>query len=147
MTDTPDNPKPGTALPWHTNPKDAEESFFCDVNILRHDGLAVAVAVHNGDIEPDAVAANAAYIVHACNTLPQVEAERDELAKALGEARRIFVGIALPVPPEFVADGTQAKGRVSTSYKAGRFDRHLGEAEVGYRLIEATLSRITGEDR
>ncbi|MEZ2220717.1 hypothetical protein [Rhizobium sp. RCC_161_2] len=51
-----------TPGPWHIDPKAAEESFFEDVNILRHDGLAVAVCVHNGDIMPPEPAKNAAYI-------------------------------------------------------------------------------------
>ncbi|AKU43503.1 hypothetical protein CPT_Sansa99 [Caulobacter phage Sansa] len=39
---------------WHTGPQDAEEHVQ-DINILRHDGLAVGVAVHNGDLTPQQV--------------------------------------------------------------------------------------------
>ena len=48
-----------TLGPWHADPKTPEECYFEDVNILRHDGLAVIVAVHNGDIDPATVKANA----------------------------------------------------------------------------------------
>ncbi|NTG61798.1 hypothetical protein G6L45_16075 [Agrobacterium rhizogenes] len=51
-----------TPGPWHVDPKAAEESFFEDVSILRHDGLAVAVCVHNGDILPPEPEKNAGYI-------------------------------------------------------------------------------------
>ena len=58
--------KPG---PWHVDPKAAEESFFEDVSILRQDGLAVAVAVHNGDILPPEPEANALLIAAAPDLL------------------------------------------------------------------------------
>ncbi|MGO4171605.1 hypothetical protein [Bosea sp. TAF32] len=45
--------------PWHADPKAPEDSYFEDVSILREDGLAVGVAVHNGDISPEEVKANA----------------------------------------------------------------------------------------
>jgi hypothetical protein len=48
-----------SAGPWHVDPKAPEESYFEDLSILRPDGLAVAVAVHNGNITPDEVKANA----------------------------------------------------------------------------------------
>jgi hypothetical protein len=51
-----------TPGPWYIDPKAAEESFFEDVNILKHDGLAVAVCVHNGDILPPEPEKNAGYI-------------------------------------------------------------------------------------
>ena len=54
-----------TPGPWHVDPKAPEESFFEDVSILRHDGLAVAVAVHNGDIIPPEPEANARLIAAA----------------------------------------------------------------------------------
>ncbi|MGV1682882.1 hypothetical protein [Sphingopyxis sp. NJF-3] len=57
-----------TPGPWHVDPKAAEDSFFEDVNILRHDGLAVAVCVQNDDIVPPAPEANAAFIVRAVNS-------------------------------------------------------------------------------
>lgn len=72
-----------SALPWHVDPKAAEESFFQDVNILLHSGLAVAVAVHNGDIPPDAVAANAAFIVKAVNCHHDLLAALRLVAKGL----------------------------------------------------------------
>ncbi len=61
--------KKHTPGPWHVDPKAAEESFFEDVSILRHDGLAVAVAVHNGDIIPPEPEANARLIAAAPDLL------------------------------------------------------------------------------
>lgn len=61
--------KKHTPGPWHVDPKAAEESFFEDVSILRHDGLAVAVAVHNGDIVPPEPEANARLIAAAPDLL------------------------------------------------------------------------------
>lgn len=58
-----------TPGPWHVDPKAPEESFFEDVSILRHDGLAVAVAVHNGDVLPPEPEANARLIAAAPDLL------------------------------------------------------------------------------
>ncbi|NTF67726.1 hypothetical protein [Rhizobium rhizogenes] len=54
-----------TPGPWHVDPKAPEESFFEDVNVLRKDGLAIAVCVHNGDILPPEPEANARLIAAA----------------------------------------------------------------------------------
>ncbi|TLX12106.1 hypothetical protein [Rhizobium sp. MHM7A] len=58
-----------TPGPWHVDPKSPEESFFEDVNVLRHDGLAIAVCVHNGDILPPEPEANARLIAAAPDLL------------------------------------------------------------------------------
>lgn len=61
------NPQEGgkhTPGPWHVDPT-APEAFYQDVNVLRHSGLSVAVALHNGDITPAEVAANARLIAAA----------------------------------------------------------------------------------
>jgi hypothetical protein len=58
-----------TPGPWHVDPKSPEESFFEDVNVLRHDGLAVAVCVQNGDILPPEPEANARLIAAAPDLL------------------------------------------------------------------------------
>lgn len=42
-----------TPGPWRASKIDPEDTHFEDVNILNGSGLAVAVAVHNGDISPD----------------------------------------------------------------------------------------------
>jgi hypothetical protein len=52
-------------LPWRASPSDDE--FFEDCNILRPDGLAVAVAVVNGDIAKKEADMNAELIVRAVN--------------------------------------------------------------------------------
>lgn len=63
-----------TPGPWHVDPKAPEESFFEDVSILRHDGLAVAVAVHNGNILPPEPEANACLIAAAPDLLDALKA-------------------------------------------------------------------------
>jgi hypothetical protein len=62
-----------TPGPWHVDPKAPEESFFEDVNILRHDGLAVAVCVHNGDILPPEPLANAHLVAAAPELLASLK--------------------------------------------------------------------------
>lgn len=76
-----------TPGPWHVDPKAPEESFFEDVNILRHDGLAVAVCVHNGDIVPPEPEANARLIAAAPDLL---EALRELFATVQGECPRLL---------------------------------------------------------
>lgn len=75
-----------TPGPWHVSPDAAEESYFQDVNILRHSGLAIAVAVHNGDIDPSEVKANAYLIAAAPNLLEALKMAAHELGKASGES-------------------------------------------------------------
>ena len=70
-----------TAGPWHVDPKAPEESYFEDVNILREDGLAVAVAVHNGNIDPATVKANAHLIAAAPDLLEALKEALDLLRK------------------------------------------------------------------
>ncbi len=74
---TADNVK-HTPGPWHVDPKSPEESFFEGVNILRHDGLAVAVALHNGDIFAPEHEANARLIAAA----PELLLTLNELLEA-----------------------------------------------------------------
>jgi hypothetical protein len=69
-----------TPGPWHVDPKSPEESFFEDVNILRHDGLAIAVCVHNGDILPPEPEANARLIAAA----PELLAVLQDIVAANG---------------------------------------------------------------
>ena len=57
-----------TPGPWHVDPT-APEAYYQDVNVLRHSGLAVAVALHNGDIAPAEVEANARLIAAAPDLL------------------------------------------------------------------------------
>ena len=64
MTPLEDRSSKHTAGEWHVDPT-APEAFYQDVNVLRHSGLAVAVALHNGDIAPAEVAANARLIAAA----------------------------------------------------------------------------------
>jgi hypothetical protein len=63
-----------TPGPWHVDPKSAEESFFEDVYVLRHDGLAIAVCVHNGDILPPEPEANGRLIASAPELLECLKA-------------------------------------------------------------------------
>lgn len=89
-----------TAGPWRAVP--AEDSFFRDVNILQADGLAVGVALQNGDILPSQAERNGhlfaaapdlyealktlhGYVVQAWPSLsdfPSVKAAHAALAKA-----------------------------------------------------------------
>lgn len=136
--------------PWHIDPKAAEESFFEDVNILRHSGLAVAVAVHNGDILPPQPEANAAYIVAACNAVPtlldDLESRRAgcEIADAViawmvnrdfaDAGNEIHVGEVLEMLDSFVRDD-----EIDT--------RSAAEASSGWRPIETTHWIIWNADR
>ena len=56
-----------TPGPWLAKPHDDE--FFKDVNILKDDGLACAVALAQGDITEDAAKANANLIAAAPDLL------------------------------------------------------------------------------
>lgn len=60
-----------TEGPWHVDTKRPKNSYFEDVNILRGDGLAVAVAVHNGGIDPAEVK-QAAHLIAAAPDLVKV---------------------------------------------------------------------------
>lgn len=61
-----------TPGPWVVTPKDG--GIFHDVNVCREDGLAVAVAVDNGDISPETALANAKLIAAAPDLLAACEA-------------------------------------------------------------------------
>lgn len=81
-----------SAGPWHADPKAPEDSYFEDVNILRPNGLAVAVAVHNGNISPDEVKANAFVLAAA----PEMrEALHDLLTRPTDGAARLRARAAL----------------------------------------------------
>lgn len=60
-----------TPGPWLAKPHDDE--FFKDVNILKDDGLACAVALAQGDITEDAAKANANLIAAAPDLLADCE--------------------------------------------------------------------------
>lgn len=46
-------------MTWTAKPVDPNDTHYLDVNILREDGLAVGVAVQNGDISPEEALENA----------------------------------------------------------------------------------------
>jgi hypothetical protein len=71
---------------WHVSPKTAEESFFEDVSILRWDGLAVAVAVHNGNITPEEVVKTATLIAAAPALLEALRPFAECAEQDIGEA-------------------------------------------------------------
>lgn len=83
-----------TPGPWHLDTKTAVESYFDDVNVLRDDGLAVAVALHNGNIAPEETMANGKLIAaapvmlaalkHAAQNMPHPDQMIDD-AIALAE--------------------------------------------------------------
>lgn len=62
-----------TSAPWHLDTKTAVESYFDDVNVLRDDGLAVAVALHNGNIAPEEAMANGKLIAAAPELLAELK--------------------------------------------------------------------------
>ena len=84
---------PGTALPWEIYRSGATQEIAGPApGIESVDGVSIVV---HGDVDGadflgvrgdgDAAAAmqNAAYIVHACNTLPALQAHADAMAEAL----------------------------------------------------------------
>lgn len=65
--------QPGTALPWNLNPGNETEIMAVKFNIARaHCGGMTGVRIQ-------AAEANAAYIVHACNSYPALTARVAEL--------------------------------------------------------------------
>lgn len=65
---------PGTALPWGLLPETFSPRIFIVRTGACSDEAAIASVLHRAD---------AAYIVHACNTLPALQAHADALATAL----------------------------------------------------------------
>ncbi len=63
---------------WHVDPK-APEAFYEDVNILRHDGLAVAVALQNGNITGPEALEHARLIAAAPDLLHALQRAREWL--------------------------------------------------------------------
>jgi len=63
------------------SPETDEDAAFVDVNILRPDGLAVAVALNNGNITVQQARANAARIVACWNAMRNVEDPATFMAK------------------------------------------------------------------
>lgn len=71
---------------WTAQPKPQEETYFEDVNILRQDGLAVAVALVNGDITAEEAAANAAKIAAAPEMLEALRGIRSFAEEMINDA-------------------------------------------------------------
>ena len=65
MTET---PRPGTPLPWYIG-------AGIRTNIFSEGGLRVARTDFDGDLDSPEAHTNGIYIVHACNALPDLEAE------------------------------------------------------------------------
>ena len=62
---------------WTFSPVPADETYFQDVNIRREDGLAVGVAVQNGDITPDQALANGRLMAAAPEAIAALRAQED----------------------------------------------------------------------
>lgn len=82
-------------LPWIAEPLD-HDAHFEDINIVRPDGLAVAVALVNGNIHAEEAVANANLIAVA-----------PELLKALMKAERMLVA-AYGEPSDTAMEGVVA---------------------------------------
>lgn len=129
-----------TPGPWEADPVTDPDAYFSDVNILRDDGLAVAVAVQNGDIAPHQARANAHLIAAAPDLLRAVKMMMKALkgdasvSYALTEGRRavtkaILSDGALGAPREAVEADSDMPSKAA--YQAQR--QALVKAREGLR--------------
>lgn len=81
---TRDNPVKPSEGGWIAKPVAPEETFFLDVNVVRPDGLAVGVAVQNGDITPEEAMATGLLFAAAPELLEAAQAYLRWCEKSLG---------------------------------------------------------------